>query len=318
MKHLMLRLTMVTAFTASIALAEAGQAVPRHGGESSSPPPSSSGGGSSSGSSSSGGGSSSGGYSAPEMGSPSSPPQHQAVPRHGGGDSGRGGSSGGSRGGSSGGSSSSGRSSGGGAVSRHGDGDNSGRSGSGTRERSADGSAPDYARPSNGRPVAGYAVPRTGPIYRGRPGGDYNYYYPSYWYNPWGFGTFGLGYIMDPWFWGPGYGYGYPGAYGYGYGYGNPGGYGSGYGVAGGYGSSSQDEDQGRLRIHVKPREAQVKVDGYFVGTVDDFDGVFQGVRLDDGPHKVELMLNGYQSLNFDVLIVEGQTITYKGKLQKR
>jgi hypothetical protein len=309
MKHLMLRLTLVTAFTASIALAEAGQAVPRHGESApSSPPPSSSGGGSSSGSSSSGG--SSGGYSAPDMSSPSSPPPHaQAVPRHGGGD--RGGSSGGSRGGSSGGGSSSGRSSGGGAVSRHGDGGDSGRTGSGTRERAADGSAPDYARPSNGRPVAGYAVPRTRPIYPGHPGGDYNYYYPSYWYNPWGFGTFGFGYIMDPWFWGPGYGYPY-GAYGYGY----PGGY--GYGAGGGYGSSSQDDAQGKLRITVKPREAQVKVDGYFVGTVDDFDGVFQGVRLDDGPHKVELLLNGYQSLNFDVLIVEGQTITYKGKMQKR
>ncbi len=68
----------------------------------------------------------------------------------------------------------------------------------------------------------------------------------------------------------------------------------------------------------MKPREAKVRVDGYFVGTVDDFDGNFQKLRLDDGPHKVELLLDGFNTLSFDVMIVEGQTVTYKGKMQQR
>ena len=72
------------------------------------------------------------------------------------------------------------------------------------------------------------------------------------------------------------------------------------------------------MRIKVKPREAKVLVDGTFAGTVDDFDGNFQKLRLDEGAHKVELQADGFEPLRFDVLIVEGQTVTYKGKLRER
>jgi hypothetical protein len=229
------------------------------------------------------------------------------VPRHGGADSGsRGGSSAGRSGGSDGGSSS------GGAVRRHPD----SRGGSGSDTAST--GVPDYSRPGRGdRPIAGYAVPRGNVVPPGRPGGDYNCCYISpyrWYYNPWAFGTFGLGYIYDPFWWG--YGSGYPYGYGgYGGGYGGYNGYGYGYSGGGGGG---QDDERGALRIRVKPREAKVRVDGYFVGTVDDFDGNFQKLRLDDGPHKVELLLDGYNSLLFDVMIVDGQTVTYKGKMQQR
>ncbi len=154
---------------------------------------------------------------------------------------------------------------------------------------------------------------RIGP---GRPGGDY-YYYPRPWnwyYSPWG--AWGLGYMWDP-CWSVG-------GCGYGYGYGSPYGYGPGYGYAsgggGGYGAdySPDDGPQGALRIKVKPREARVVVNGHFVGTVDDFDGNFQKLRLDEGAHKVELQHEGFDTLAFDVLIVEGQTVTYKGNLRQR
>ena len=74
----------------------------------------------------------------------------------------------------------------------------------------------------------------------------------------------------------------------------------------------------GALRIKVKPREAKVLVDGTFAGTVDDFDGNFQKLRLDEGAHKVELQAEGFEPLRFDVLIVVGQTVTYKGNLRER
>jgi hypothetical protein len=32
----------------------------------------------------------------------------------------------------------------------------------------------------------------------------------------------------------------------------------------------------------------------------------------------VELLLDGFNTLNFDVMIVEGQTVTYKGKMTAR
>jgi hypothetical protein len=129
-------------------------------------------------------------------------------------------------------------------------------------------------------------------------------------YVPIGFGGYygGFGYnpYYDP-FWGY-YGYGY-GSYGYG-GYG---GYGGGYysSQAGGY------RDTGSLRLKVKPREAQVFIDGYYMGTVDEFDGVFQRLRLEAGGHRVELRGEGFLPLVFEVLIVPGETITYRGELKR-
>lgn len=50
------------------------------------------------------------------------------------------------------------------------------------------------------------------------------------------------------------------------------------------------------VRIEVTPREAEVYVDGYLAGTVDDFDGFFQRLHLPPGEHHIELHLDGYRS----------------------
>ena len=72
---------------------------------------------------------------------------------------------------------------------------------------------------------------------------------------PVGFGTWGLGfYFWDPYWYG-GWGTS-PYVYGYGY-------------TGGSY-------ETGSVRLLVKPRDAQVFVDGYYVGVVDEFDGTFQ------------------------------------------
>jgi hypothetical protein len=47
------------------------------------------------------------------------------------------------------------------------------------------------------------------------------------------------------------------------------------------------------LRLQVSPRETEVFVDGYYAGTVDDFDGVFQRLRLEPGAHELTLYLPG-------------------------
>ena len=165
---------------------------------------------------------------------------------------------------------------------------------------------PAYSRPREGRPVTGVAVERNTSLSPG--GGGSIIYYP---YNPWGF-------------WGPGYGYGlgylfydpwYGGYYGdpYGYGYGGYGGYGGG---GGGYGVSRSYRDTGSLRLKVEPKQAQVYIDGYYVGTVDDFDGVFQKLELDSGGHRVELKAEGFDTASFEVLITPGETVTYKGGMK--
>jgi hypothetical protein len=71
----------------------------------------------------------------------------------------------------------------------------------------------------------------------------------------------------------------------------------------------------GELRLQVRPRDAQVFIDGSYAGTVDDFDGTFQSLRLEEGEYKVEIVLPGYEPLDFDVRIVPGEKVTYKGDL---
>jgi hypothetical protein len=71
----------------------------------------------------------------------------------------------------------------------------------------------------------------------------------------------------------------------------------------------------GELRLQVRPRDAQVFIDGYFAGTVDQFDGMFQSLRLEEGSYEVEIVQPGYEPLVFDVRIVPGERVTYRGDL---
>jgi hypothetical protein len=69
----------------------------------------------------------------------------------------------------------------------------------------------------------------------------------------------------------------------------------------------------GGLRITDAPHEAQVFADGYYVGIVDDFDGIFQHLNLEAGPHRIEIRLPGYsEAVTFDVNVRPGRTITYR------
>jgi hypothetical protein len=50
------------------------------------------------------------------------------------------------------------------------------------------------------------------------------------------------------------------------------------------------------IRLEVTPRDAEVFVDGYAAGIVDDYDGIFQRLRLRPGGHEITLYLNGYRT----------------------
>jgi hypothetical protein len=139
-------------------------------------------------------------------------------------------------------------------------------------------------QPNAGQPVPGYGAASHG---RGYPGG-------AFVFAPWGFAAAGgwrSGYYAgyyDPWFdpWYGGYGY-YPGgAFGY---------------PVGTY------DNGGSVHLKVKPREAEVYVDGYYAGLVDEFDGMFQRLNLSPGPHRIEIGLPAYDPLSFDVRIDPGQ-----------
>jgi hypothetical protein len=161
-------------------------------------------------------------------------------------------------------------------------------------------------RERGGRQTFGTAVTRRyPPNYGGGGGFRPSWYYPYY--------PLSYGFFWDPW-----WGYGSPWGYGYGgYGYGGyyGGGYGGGYGGYGRYQGPAY-QAYGGLRLKMKPREAEVFVDGYFAGIVDDFDGAFQQLNLDVGPHRIEVRHPGHEPLTFEIRTQPDEKITYQGTLQ--
>ena len=81
------------------------------------------------------------------------------------------------------------------------------------------------------------------------------------------------------------------------------------------YVGPSWDYALGKLRLDIDQRDADVYIDGYFAGQVDDFDGVLQGLRLEPRNYAVEIVLPGFAPLQFDVQITPGRTTTYRGYL---
>jgi hypothetical protein len=159
------------------------------------------------------------------------------------------------------------------------------------------------------RPV--YHYPAYRPSYRyAYPYRGYGYGYPYYGYGYPYYGTsfaFGIGFGFG---WGyPYYGYshyGYPFYYGgYGYPYGGPYPYQYGYYDSG-----------GAARLEVKPREAEVYIDGYLVGTVDNFDGWAQRLNVAPGEHELVIYLKGHHTFRQNVLFRPGATMRVEHVMQ--
>jgi hypothetical protein len=118
-------------------------------------------------------------------------------------------------------------------------------------------------------------------------GGYYRPYYRAY-YRP---------RFYDPWYWYPSP-YWYPPAYAYQ----SPYYYGYGGGAS--------------LRLQVSPRETEVFIDGYYAGTVDDFDGFFQRLNLEPGEHDLELYLPGHRSTQQKVYLQPGKTFRVRHAME--
>ena len=146
---------------------------------------------------------------------------------------------------------------------------------------------PVYGRPGYGRPVYGGRYPYYGYGYR---------YYPYYGYYgyPYGYGWYGYPYFSASFGWG--YPYGYP--------------YYGGYGGGGGYDTSSS------LRLDVTPKEAEVYIDGYMVGTVDEFDGTFQRLHLPPGAHELTLYFDGFKTVHQSLRLTSGSTFKVSYKME--
>ena len=187
------------------------------------------------------------------------------------------------------------------------------RGSSNSRSAGAGASVPSYSRPRGDKAVRGEVIDRgNNPL---PPRGGNAYYYPYYGYDRY----YGYNNYYSP------YRYGmYPIYTGYGFFYYDPflgGGYGPyyGHGVYSRHDDDGDDRDYniGSLRLKVDPSEGEVFVDGLYRGVVDDFDGVFQRLKLEAGAHQLEIRAPGYAPLVFDVLVTPGETTTYRGRLRK-
>lgn len=70
------------------------------------------------------------------------------------------------------------------------------------------------------------------------------------------------------------------------------------------------------LRFDVKPKEAAVYIDGYFAGTVDDFDGAFQRLHVPPGEHEIVVYLEGHHSLRQQLYLSPRSTRKIEGTLE--
>ena len=178
------------------------------------------------------------------------------------------------------------------------------------------------ARPRGGRVVVGTAVPRSSATPRfipSRPAPVAPVLVRPYFVRPnfLGFGFGGLGSFYIPygsWYDDPFYSYyGYPYSSLYSYPYTGP--------IGGGATTYSplpfaiDDDDMGKLRLRVDQRLAQVYVDGYYAGIVDEFDGTFQHLDLTPGPHHIRIEQAGYAPMAFDVDIQPNRKIDYRARM---
>jgi hypothetical protein len=76
-------------------------------------------------------------------------------------------------------------------------------------------------------------------------------------------------------------------------------------------------ESNSSARLQVTPRETEVYVDGYLAGTVDDFDGRSQRLRLDAGQHTIQLYLDGHRFVTQQVVFQPGETYRIRHTMER-
>ncbi len=80
------------------------------------------------------------------------------------------------------------------------------------------------------------------------------------------------------------------------------------YGWYGPYGYGAAYDDTAGVRLQVTPKETEVFVDGYYAGTVDQFDGMFQRLYLEPGEHELTLYLAGHHAVTQKIFLQDRGT----------
>jgi len=70
------------------------------------------------------------------------------------------------------------------------------------------------------------------------------------------------------------------------------------------------------VSFEITPADADVFVDGNYVGRVASFGPQSQPLPVTPGRHVIEIRRSGYQTLTFDADVIAGQVIPYQGTMQ--
>ena len=151
---------------------------------------------------------------------------------------------------------------------------------------------------------------RTGTSGRHSSRGHYRPYYRGYYGGYYGYSSY------------YGYGYGFHGYYGYPlYGYWpaySPYSYYPRYGgyVVADAAQAGRPVPIGAIDLNVKPKKAQVFVDGRYVGLIKNFDGFPNYLWLQRGSYELTFYLPGYENLVRRIDVIPGEVITFQDRLQ--
>jgi PEGA domain len=80
---------------------------------------------------------------------------------------------------------------------------------------------------------------------------------------------------------------------------------------------SPSQPSTGGMSFEIQPSDAQIYVDGRYVGTVGQFSPTSQPLGLTAGRHHVRITAPGYRAMEFDADIVSGEVLPYQGMLER-
>jgi hypothetical protein len=72
----------------------------------------------------------------------------------------------------------------------------------------------------------------------------------------------------------------------------------------------------GGVSFDISPAEAEVYLDGEFIGRAGDFAPNAAPLTLTPGPHRIEVQAEGYRPMTWDVDVIPGQVIPFRGDMQ--
>ena len=72
-----------------------------------------------------------------------------------------------------------------------------------------------------------------------------------------------------------------------------------------------------RVRVIATPTQADVYVDGFYAGLVDDFNGVLQQLPITPGDHAITLYFEGFRTLTQHIVVTSDSTVKLQLTMDK-